>query len=65
MSRFDDDSIEPTDREWYPEWVNRWMERQGVKPGWIRGAACASDTYGAVRCRTMRRGVCLVAQSDG
>ena len=47
MSRFDDDSIEPTDREWYPEWVNRWMERQGVKPGWIRGAACASDTYGA------------------
>ena len=47
MSRFDDDSVEPTDREWYPEWVDRWMERQGVRPQHIRGAACASDTYGA------------------
>ncbi len=48
MSRFDDDSVEPTDREWYPEWVNRWMERQGGRrPEHIRGAACASDTYGA------------------
>ena len=47
MCRFDDDASEPVDRDWYPEWVDRWMERQGKRPGITGRVLCASDTYGA------------------
>ena len=50
MSRFDDDASEPVDRDWYPEWIARWMREQfdvhGVKPGIGARVMCASDTYG-------------------